>query len=222
MDILIRNIGALSKEEQDALKNKKVFIAGCGGLGGYTAMFAARLGIGSITVCDKDSFEESNLNRQLFSTIYTVGQSKAKVTREKLLDVNPTIKVSAEECEINSQNALALIEGHDLVIDAMDNIRTRLALEAACENAGIPMIFGAVSRWCGEISAVFPGDKTVSKLYKNAEEEKTPSVLAFSAAAISCLQITEAVNVLLGRAKLRNKLLVFDLGDYSLETLNLK
>jgi Dinucleotide-utilizing enzymes involved in molybdopterin and thiamine biosynthesis family 2 len=185
-------------------------------------MFAARLGIGQITVCDKDVFEESNLNRQLFSTIYTLGQSKANVTREKLLDVNPLIKIVAEECEINAQNALALIEGHDLVIDAMDNVKTRLVLESACEAAGMPLIFGAVSRWCGEVSAVFPGDKTVSKLYKNYDEEKTPSVLAVSAAAISGLQLTEAVNVLLDRAKLRKKLLVFDLSDYSLEVLGLE
>ncbi|MEG2453434.1 MAG: HesA/MoeB/ThiF family protein [Clostridia bacterium] len=218
---LLRNIGAITADEQKLLKTKKVFIAGCGGLGGFLAEFSARLGIGFVSLCDKDIFDESNLNRQVFCNVYSIGKSKVNVTREKLLDINPLIKVVVEETEITSLNAESLINGSDLVIDALDNIKTRLILESACENIGIPLIFGAVDRWCGQVSTVFPKDKTISKLYGSTKNDNQPSVLAFSAAVVSSFQMAEVVKTLLGRPSLQNKVLTIDLDEYSLEILDI-
>lgn len=222
MDIFSRNIGAISAAEQNVLLSKKVFVAGCGGLGGYAAEFLARAGIGKIVVCDKDVFEITNLNRQRFSDIYKIGADKAATVKEKLLDINPSAEIIARSVEITEDNIGKLLDGCDLAIDALDNISTRLILEKGAKNAGIPLIFGAVDEWCGQVSAVYPGDDTVSLLYKNSVESSAPSVTVMTAAVIAGYQASEAVKVLLGRPFLRKKLLVADLEDYSIDILKLK
>ncbi len=220
-NIFLRNIGALTLQEQESLSKSKVFIAGCGGLGGFAAEFCARAGIGSIAVCDKDKFDETNLNRQRFCDIYSIGQSKSAVMREKLLDINPTANITALNIELNDGNVSQLIEGSNVVIDALDNIKSRLILEKACAKNNIPMVFGAVRGWTGQISTIYPNDNSLSVLYKNSEEEEKPSVLAFTPAIISGLQVAEAVNILLKKPNLRKKLLLVDLEDFSFQTLAL-
>lgn len=220
MDIFKRNVGALSAEEQKSLSEKKVFIAGCGGLGGFNAEFCTRIGIGEITLCDKDVFDVTNLNRQRFSDIFSIGKNKAEIAREKLLDVNPTAKITAVVDEIKDGNAAELMDGCDVVIDALDNVETRLCLERAAEKCGLPMIFGAVGGWCGQVSAVYPGDNTVAKLYKNSATEEKPSVTVMAAAVTAAYQSAEAVNVLLGRPSLKKKLLIVDLREMESYVLN--
>ncbi len=221
MDIFQRNLGALTAEEQKILETKKVFIAGCGGLGGYNAEFCVRAGIGGIVLCDKDVFEVTNLNRQRFSDIYRLGQSKAATAKEKLLDINPSAKITVCECEITADNICELARGCDLIIDALDNVETRLILEKAAEDLKIPLISGAVGGWCGQVSAVYPGDKTVSALYKYAETQEKPSVLVTTVAVTAGYQTAEAIKVLLNKATLRKKLLIIDLEDNTAEVLKL-
>lgn len=221
-NIFQRNIGALTLQEQELLATKKVFIAGCGGLGGFAAEYCVRLGIGGIVVCDKDNFDESNLNRQRFCDIYSIGQPKSAVLREKLLDINPTVKINSISDEINSSNATQLIEGCDVVIDALDNIESRLILEKACAKQNIVLVFGAVRGWTGQVSTVFPNDFTLAELYSRANEDEKPSVLVFTPAIISGLQVCEAINVLLNKPKLRKKLLTVDLEDFTFQTLSLE
>ena len=220
MDIFGRNIGALTKAEQEAIASKKVFIAGAGGLGGYAAEFCVRIGIGNLVICDRDVFEESNLNRQRFSDIYRLGQSKAQTAREKLLDINPTVSVKAYDCVIDRGNLVSMAADCDIIIDALDNVEGRFVLEEVAEKLNIPLILGAVDGWCGQISAIMPGDKTVTKLYADAQTRSTPPVTVMTAAVTAGLQVAEAVKTLLGRPSLKNKLLVIDLEDYTLEILN--
>lgn len=217
-----RNIGAISAAEQDVLLSKKVFVAGCGGLGGYAAEFLVRAGIGKIVVCDKDVFDITNLNRQRFSDIYKIGADKASTVKEKLLDINPSAEITAQSVAITEENIEYLLDGCDLAIDALDNISTRLILEKGAKNTGVPLIFGAVGEWCGQVSAVYPGDDTISMVYKNSAEQAAPSVTVMTAAVIAGYQAAEAVKVLLGRPSLRKKLLVADLEDYSIDILMLK
>ena len=221
MDIFQRNIGALTADEQKVLSGKKVFIAGCGGLGGFNAEFCVRSGIGNIVLCDKDVFETSNLNRQRFSDIYRLGQGKAATAKEKLLDINPEAKIAAWESEITAENIKKLVGDCDVIIDSLDNVETRLILEKAAEELKIPLIFGAVGGWCGQVSAVFPGDKTVSALYKYSETENKPSVLVTTVAVTAGYQTAETVKVLLGKTTLRKKLLIIDLEENTVDVLKL-
>ncbi|MDW2003752.1 ThiF family adenylyltransferase, partial [Vibrio sp. 2304] len=88
-------MNTLSKEENESLKNFKICVVGCGGIGGYVIEMLGRLGIGYITVIDGDVFEETNLNRQILSNSQTIGKSKAQTARERMKLVNPDIYVNA-------------------------------------------------------------------------------------------------------------------------------
>ena len=135
-----RNFPAITEAEQEKLKNSSVFVAGCGGLGGYILEFLIRIGVGNITACDGDVFAPSNLNRQLLSTVPLLGVSKAKAAAMRAAEINPEVRVNAKECFITHENVSELISEHDLVIDALDNGNARhiLAALAPEQNAFSP------------------------------------------------------------------------------------
>lgn len=209
-----RNIGAITEEQQLILRKKTVFIAGCGGLGGYCAELLFRLGIGGLKLCDCDVFEQSNLNRQLYCNTTTLGINKA-VAIARYISKSAMSDIKSFAVRISDSNAYDLIRDCDLVIDALDNIETRFELERACAQRKIPLITGGVSHWYGQISTVFPGDDSLRKIYGNMASQDEPPVLAFTACNIASFQVAEAVRTLLGNPGLRNKLLAIDLYDFS-------
>jgi molybdopterin/thiamine biosynthesis adenylyltransferase len=220
-----RNMMTLSPEENAKLATFKVFVAGCGGLGGFIIEELGRLGIGRITAVDGDVFEETNLNRQLLSTVELLGASKAETAKQRMLEVNPDVEVTAIHTMIDENNCPELIRGHDLVMDALDNMGTRKIIEKACEKEGIPMVHGAIAGWYGQVSAVFPGDKTIEKLYPSDAEKGIETHLgnpSFTPAAIASIQVAEGLKILLGRGNiLRNKLLSINLLDHEYEIFSL-
>jgi molybdopterin/thiamine biosynthesis adenylyltransferase len=220
-----RNMMTLSPEENAKLATFKVFVAGCGGLGGYVIEELGRLGIGHITAVDGDVFEESNLNRQLLSTVALLGKSKAETAKQRMLEVNPDVEVTPIHIMIDDDNCPELIRGHDLVIDALDNMGTRKVLERACEKEGIPMVHGAIAGWYGQVSAIFPGDRVMEKLYPTDAQKGIEAQLgnpAFTPAAIASVEVAEGLKILLGRGNiLRNKLLSLNLLDHEYEIFEL-
>lgn len=220
-----RNMMTLPPEENAKLATFKVFVAGCGGLGGYVIEELGRLGIGHITAVDGDVFEESNLNRQLLSTVALLGKSKAETAKQRMLEVNPDVEVTPIHIMIDDDNCPELIRGHDLVIDALDNMGTRKVLERACEKEGIPMVHGAIAGWYGQVSAIFPGDRVMEKLYPTDAQKGIEAQLgnpAFTPAAIASVEVAEGLKILLGRGNiLRNKLLSLNLLDHEYEIFEL-
>ena len=150
MQRYIRNMNALTKEENERLQDFRVCVVGCGGLGGYVVEMLGRIGIGHLTVVDSDGFEESNLNRQLYSDTVVLGKSKVEVARERMKLVNPLVEVHDLQVRLTEDNARDLIRGHDAVVDALDNRETRLVLQTAAEELGIPMVHGAIAGWYGQ------------------------------------------------------------------------
>lgn len=220
-----RNMNALTPEENLRLRNFRVLVAGCGGLGGYVIEELGRLGIGRITAIDGDAFDETNLNRQLLSTVDRIGSSKAQAAYERMGQVNPHVIVTPVHGRMTEENCRELIRGHDLVVDALDNISSRLLLERHCEAEGIPLIHGAIAGWYGQVSAVFPGDRTLEKLYpKDAERgiEAEMGNPAFTPAVIASIEVGEAIKVLLNKGSLlRKRLLTVNLLDHEYEVLKL-
>ncbi|MCL2124810.1 MAG: HesA/MoeB/ThiF family protein [Oscillospiraceae bacterium] len=205
-----RNSPAISPEEQKSLAGKHVFVAGCGGLGGYIIEFLSRIGIGFISAADGDVFTLSNLNRQLLSTELTLGRMKAECAKERISIVNPNVSVNAV-CEyIDEENADALISGHDIVVDALDNGKTRLILAAAARKAGIPFVSGAIGGWHGRVIVLYPEDN-VDFLWMG-EPPPPAGNLCCTAAHVASIQSAEVVKVLLGRpGVVCGKLLEIDL-----------
>ncbi|AEM77868.1 HesA/MoeB/ThiF family protein [Thermoanaerobacter wiegelii] len=218
-----RNMNMLSKEENEKLKDFRVCVLGCGGLGGYAIEMLGRLGIGYITAVDKDVFEETNLNRQILSDMNSLGKSKALMAAERMKLVNPEVFVKAIVDEFNFENGKDIIKGHDIVIDALDNIEGKLTLQDICEELGIPFVHGAIAGWYGQVTTVFPGDKTLKFLYKKEMRkgiEKELGNPSFTPALVASIQVSEALKVLIGRGEvLRRKVLFINTFEQEYEII---
>ena len=207
-----RNIGALTEEECLILNSKKVFVAGCGGLGGYIIEYLTRLGIGEIIACDGDSFDETNLNRQLLSTEANLGKNKALAAKERAKSINSSINFTSVTEFVTEANAEALIKGCDVVVDALDNIEGRKVLSTFCNKLSIPMVHGAIDGWFAQVSVILPGSKTIDNLYGDENTETKKSTLSFVPAMCASLEVSEVVKLLLGKeGSLQGKTLFADL-----------
>lgn len=195
-----RNLGALSEEECRLLGEKRVLLAGCGGLGGYLLEYLVRLGVGHVTAVDGDVFEESNLNRQLLSTPGLLGRSKAEAAAARARAVDPGADVTAVADFLTPENARSLLAGHHLALDALDSGADRRTLEAACEALGLPLVHGAIQGWYLQVGVVPPGSGLLSGLYPpGRENSRDKSTLSFVPALCAALQAAEAVKLLCGR-----------------------
>ena len=128
-----RNIPALTKSECEALRQKRILVVGCGGLGGHMIDQLARIGVGFLRVVDGDVFEASNLNRQLLSAVPLLGVSKVKAAADHIARVNPDVTVEVVQTFLTEGNAAEILAGCEIVMDALDNIPSRRILAAACE-----------------------------------------------------------------------------------------
>ena len=224
-----RNKQALLDRECQVLQACKVAVFGCGGLGGYVAEHLARLGVGSLRLVDADVFEETNLNRQLFCTEETLGVAKVEAAAKRLATVNSETAVEPVRACLTSDNAADLIAGCHCVVDCLDNVTARFQLARACQEAGVPVVYGAIAGWFGQVCTVFPGDVSFASLYgavmdANGEGvQKTEGNLPFTAGVVASFQAAEAVKVLLGKPDvIRDRLLMIDLLFSSVEEMALR
>ena len=212
-----RNIPAISEKEQSLLASKKVLVVGCGGLGGYITEHLIRLGVGEITAVDGDVFADSNLNRQLYSTAENLGTSKVEAAADRAKAVNPDVKLIPVNAFFGTDNADELVSGKDLVIDALDNVKTRYILEAACARNGVTIVHGAILGWNLQLTVVRPGNTILHELYYSEELDldKSPeNKMSLSPTVSTCasLEVAEALKLLLGRpSPLDGKLMLLDL-----------
>lgn len=215
-----RNIGTLTADENEKMKDYKVCVIGCGGLGAYVIEMLGRLGVGSITAIDGDVFEESNLNRQLLSDMSTIGRNKAHVAKERMQDVNPHIEVKAICTNFNNDNGIELLSNHNIVVDALDDITSRFELQDISCKLNIPMIHGAIAGWYGQVCTILAGDNTLNYIYPKKSPsgaEKKLGNPSFTPAIVAGIQVSETIKVLTGKKGiLRKKLLYIDLltNDY--------
>ncbi len=214
-----RNIPALSEAECALLRQKRVLVVGCGGLGGHIIDQLSRIGTGAIRAVDGDIFEPTNLNRQLLSQVQLLGISKAKAAAAHMARVNPDVSVEAVECYLTEDNAAQLLSGCDIVMDALDNIQSRKILAAACEKANIPYVYGAIQGWVAQAAVSMPGDSLIDKLYPEEIELRDKSVLSFTPALCASLQTALCVKLLVGRPVETGTIYYFDLLNQEFETI---
>ena len=224
-----KNIGLMGEEGLKKLRQSKVVVVGAGGLGGTVFEILLRAGVGHIAIIDFDSFEESNLNRQLLSSATTLGTNKAKAALARAREINPDVKVQAIDERLDQANADRLIEGSNLVCDCLGNIGDRFILERAAKRMGIPMVHAAVAGTKGQILTIFPDDPGLSAIYGNegqglkAGEESSLGTPTSTVLTVASLQAHEAIAILTGIQKpLRQTLLRIDLADWRLVRISLK
>lgn len=214
-----RNIPALTRAECEALRQKRILVVGCGGLGGHIIDQLARIGVGFLRVVDGDVFEASNLNRQLLSAVPLLGVSKAKAAADHIARVNPDITVDAAETFLTNNNVSELLESCDIVIDALDNIPSRRILSAACERANIPYIYGAIQGWVAQAAISMPGDRLIDTLYPEEIEIRDKSVLSFTPSLCASMQVSLCIKLLLGKRVETGTIYYFDLLNQEFETI---
>jgi len=151
-------IPSVGREGQERLRAAKVCIAGAGGLGSVSAYYLAAAGVGRIRIVDRDRVELSNLNRQILHFTGDLCEPNVLSALDKLERLNPYCRVEAVETDINEGNVFELIGGCQVVIDALDNIRTRRALNLASVRSRIPLIYGGVEAFSGMASTFVSGE----------------------------------------------------------------
>ena len=150
--MLTRQLPIISKEDQTKFKDSKIAVIGCGGIGGSVIEMLARMGVGELVLIDKDTFDITNINRQVMSTLENLNQSKAEVSKERTHKINPNIKVKAYNIELNENNAENLLKESEIIIDALDNITTRVILSRYCIKKNKPFISGAIHGTIGQVT----------------------------------------------------------------------
>ena len=218
-DRYLRNIPALSEEECLLLRNKRVIVVGCGGLGGNLISILLRIGVGNLRIVDGDVFEATNLNRQLFSSIPALGHNKARIAEQRASNINPDIHLDVVEEFLTEENADDLLRDCDIALDALDNIPGRRLLAAACERAGIPLVYGAISGWVSQAALSMPGDKLIETLYPADVVVRDKSVLSFTPALCASMQASLCVKYLTGRPITSGTIYYFDLLNMEFETI---
>lgn len=122
------------------LKLSRACVVGIGGVGSWSVEALARSGVGRLRLIDLDHIAESNINRQIHALEPTLGQSKVLAMRERIAAIDPNIEVEVVEDFLTAENAVALLEGCDLVIDAIDNVRAKAAIVLACRAVKRPLV----------------------------------------------------------------------------------
>lgn len=134
-----RNYGVMSEEQQEKLRHAKIAIVGVGCNGGMTAVILARMGALNLTLIDDDVYETSNINRQPFCNLTTVGEKKVIAAKKDLLNMMPHADITVHERKLGPGDA-SILAGHDVVVECVDHCLSRIVTHRLCEEAGLPSI----------------------------------------------------------------------------------
>jgi molybdopterin-synthase adenylyltransferase len=226
----LRNQRAFSAGDQIRWLKARAAVVGLGGLGGSMVDILARAGVGTLVLIDGDRFEEHNLNRQWLSTQTGIGHYKADAAAQRVAAINGAVQAESRPTFLTAANAMDLIDRCDIVIDCLDDIPSRFALEAAAKQAAIPMVSAAVAGMTGHVTTIYPQDEGLVLIYGPGQALESPkgaeTVLGCppqTVATVAAVESAEALKVLAGRTQqlLRNKLWVVDLTDGNVEILAL-
>lgn len=221
-----RNQNTISIIDQLTLMNSAICVIGLGGLGGYIIEELARIGIGNLTIFDFDTFEDHNLNRQLYSTIDSLENSKINTAKARIQAINPAVNVMtvSEPFGINTNEEH--FKDVNIVIDALDNIQTKMSLAKLCNKKSLYLVHGAIAGWYGQVAVQGPSENTVANIYKNATYEKGVETEmgnpAFTPAVIASFQVSETIKILLNKKEATtNRVYFIDLLSLKINEISL-
>jgi molybdopterin/thiamine biosynthesis adenylyltransferase len=211
------------------LKASKVCLVGVGGLGSPASMQLAAMGAGFLRIVDRDFVELTNLHRQHLYGVDDFGVPKVEAAAKRLRRLNPYITVEPLPLSVNESNAEDLVRGMDVVVDGLDSMAARYAINRACIKVGVPYVFGAAITTNGNVSTIVPGETACLEcFYGGLDDKKLPKcgvvgVHPSLVNIIASLEVSEAIRILTGRQpRLANKLLNFDLDEIEFNEINLQ
>ena len=207
---------------QRKLESARVVVLGAGGLGSPAAYYLAAAGVGTLVMADDDVVERSNLQRQILHTDDRIGMSKLDSAAQALHGLNPRVNLEGLPERVTSSNVEALLEGADVVLDGADNFPVRYLLNDACVKLAMPLVYGAVQRFQGQVSVFDAGrQRGRAPCYRclfpqppapeDAPNCSEAGVLGVLPGVVGMLQATEVIKLILGIGDpLVGRVLMFD------------
>ena len=219
-----RSLGTLGLEGQARLLASRAAVIGCGGLGGWIVEILARAGVGEIVVVDGDVFGDSNLNRQSLCREDNEGASKALEAEKRIEAINGAVEVTAWNLFLTADNALDILEGCRVAVDALDSNEARATLLSACRQLGIPLIHGAIGGFWGQACVILPGDRAPWELATGGgkDVEDITGNPPFTPAFVASLEAAETIRLLSGVGKPLAGMLWCDLKEHEYCKIDLK
>jgi len=210
------------------LRNARVCVVGLGGLGSPAALQLAAMGVGHLRLVDRDIVEISNLQRQHLYSVKYLGYPKVEVAAKRLHELNPNILVEPLPLSLNEDDAKNVVKGMDVVVDGLDRMTPRYALNRACVKLRVPYIFGAAIMTFGNVSTIIPGETPCLECFQGNLDDATlptcavvgvhPSILSI----IASVEVSEATRIVLGeKPRLASKILHCDVGDMKFEEVEI-
>ncbi len=226
-------------EGQKRLKNARVLVIGAGGLGSPTLLYLAAAGVGTLGVVEFDVVEESNLQRQIIHGHNDIGRPKAHSARDAIGEINPYVTVNLHEFRLEPDNAIALFESYDLIIDGTDNFATRYLVNDAAVLAHKPYVWGSIYQFQGQVSVFWedapdgPQGEKRGLNYRDLYPEPPPpglvpscaegGVLGVLCASIASVMSTEAIKLLTGIGEsLLGRLMIYDALEMTYRTIGIR
>ncbi len=211
---------------QKKLKSAKVLIVGAGGLGSPVALYLAAAGVGQLTIIDGDHVDVTNLQRQIIFTTDQVGKSKALCAQERLLALNPSIKVTAIAEHLSINNVEKLIKDTDLVLDCTDNFATRYLINDHCVKLKKPWLFASIYQFSGQCALFSESSACFRCLFPDPPTDvadcNSAGVLGVLPGLLGTLQANEAIKFLTDLpCPLENNLLMVEASDLTFRKIKL-
>ena len=229
------NMACYSLAEQAALLRAEILLVGLGGLGGCVLEILARAGLGRITVCDPEEFEESDYNRQVLCTRATRGGPKVRAAQHRAGDVNPAVEIASLEgafaCDQNgrplSRDHEQALQGVGILADCLDGSDNKADMARAAGRRGIPLVSAGVAGQAGWVGVMLPGGPSPAEAMarsapQTADRELQPGAPAPAVGLAASLQAEQILALAAGREPaLAGKVLAFDLARMGFETVPL-
>lgn len=211
--LLIEYIG---EDGQKKISSSKIGVVGAGGLGSIVIPQLIALGFGTIRIFEGDSLTITNLTRQIIYREEDIGKKKAEVLKNRLGGLNSEVKLEVIDEFIENNKQIKYFEDLDIIVDATDNIKSRLLLDSFCQRLNIPFIHGAIMGTIGQ-AGVFIPPKSIKSLYRTSKEThgEVPVIVPICG-VIGSIQVNEVVRIAItGKSPLNGKLLLVDLKSLS-------
>jgi molybdopterin/thiamine biosynthesis adenylyltransferase/rhodanese-related sulfurtransferase len=192
---------------QERLAASRVVVVGAGGLGSPVLQYLAAAGVGTLGIIDDDVVEASNLQRQVLHSVADVGRAKTASAADALRGLAPSAEVVAHSERLTRDNAAAILGGYHLVVDGSDTYQTRYAVSDAAASLGLPVVWGTVLGWDGQVSVFWsaaPDGRAITypdvfgPQPPEGESCATVGVLSPACGVVGSTMAVEAVKVLTG------------------------
>ena len=202
-------------DKLDLLKGKKVLIIGVGGVGQHVSAYLVTNGVTNLTIVDYDKVELSNLNRQILLTELDLGKLKVDVVKSALLSRNSEAHINSINLKVDESNIDELVKCYDLVIDAVDNWKSKLIIAKACKDNKVPFLHIGVDGYKGQY-CLFTNKSLLDITNSDIISSPKDGVLGPMVGIISSLASMLAIKYLLGECSGLDKIYYFDYNSYRL------